>query len=53
MDTFRNFYDRLCALSFDGYRNACFIDPESGARIFLELRVVPEANDANEMDFHD
>lgn len=51
--SFRNFYDRLRALSFDGYRNAYFIDPESGARIFLELRVVPEADDANATDSHD
>lgn len=39
--TFAQFYDRMRALSFDGYRNAYFIDPGSGKKVFLELRVQP------------
>lgn len=37
--TFAQFYDRMRALTFEGYRNAYFIDPGSGKKVFLELRV--------------
>ncbi len=39
MGTFKNFYDRLRALSFSGHRNAYFIDPITKRRVYLELRV--------------
>ena len=51
--TFREFYDQLRALSFDGHKNAYFIDPESGAKIFLQLQIAPEANDMKPTDSAD
>lgn len=51
--TFREFYDQLRALSFDGHKNAYFIDPGSGARIFLQLQIDPEAIDMNARDCAD
>lgn len=40
--TFGSFYDRLRALTFEGYRNAFIEDPQTGKRIFLELKVTRE-----------
>lgn len=37
--TFKNFYDRLRALSFSGHRNAYFIDPATKKKVYLELRI--------------
>jgi methionyl-tRNA formyltransferase len=40
--TFRQFYDRLRATSFAPFRNAWFIDPETGRKLFVRLEVEPE-----------
>ncbi|UXI66392.1 formyltransferase family protein [Tahibacter amnicola] len=40
--SFRDFYDRLRALSFMGYRNAYVRDPDSGKKVYLSLVVEPE-----------
>lgn len=40
--TFQEAIDRLRALSFDGYKNAYFIDEGTGAKIYLSLSLEPE-----------
>ena len=37
--SFRQFYDRLRALSHGEYRNAWFIDPETGKKIFVKIDI--------------
>jgi methionyl-tRNA formyltransferase len=37
--SFENFYNRLRSLSFEAYKNAYFIDPVTGHKIYLELRI--------------
>lgn len=39
---FRDFYDRLRALSFDGYANAFVRDPSTGKKVYIELSISPE-----------
>jgi len=40
--SFRQFYDRLRALSFKGFRNAYFVDPSSGRKVYVSLNVDPD-----------
>lgn len=40
--SFLSFYNRLRALSFDGYKNAYFIDPATKIKVYLEIKVTPE-----------
>lgn len=40
--SFRDFYNRLRALSFEGFNNAYFIDEASGKKVYLELRISPD-----------
>jgi methionyl-tRNA formyltransferase len=40
--TFQEFYNRLRALSFDGYRNAYFVDPETNKKIYVEITITPD-----------
>lgn len=37
--SFLTFYNRLRALTFDGYKNAYFIDPITNKKIFVEIRI--------------
>lgn len=37
--TFRQFYDRLRALSFAGFKNAYVIDPKTGERVYFSLQM--------------
>lgn len=40
--TFKNFIDRLRALTHGNYKNAYFVDPESGKKIYINLYLYPE-----------
>jgi len=40
--TFLDFYNRLRALNFPGYKNAYIIEPETGNRIYLSLNILED-----------
>ena len=40
--TFLDFYNRLRALNFPGYKNAYITDPETGSKIHLSLNIVSD-----------
>ena len=40
--TFKQFYDKLRALSHAEYKNAYFVDKDSGKKIFIKLEIDPE-----------
>jgi dTDP-4-amino-4,6-dideoxyglucose formyltransferase len=40
--TFLDLYNRLRALTFDGYDNAFFINPENGKRVYISLNIREE-----------
>lgn len=40
--TFLGFYNRLRALTFEGYDNAFFINPENGKRVYVSLSIREE-----------
>lgn len=43
--SFLNFYNRLRALSHGNYKNAYFINPENGKKVYIKIEINEEADD--------